>query len=194
MDPKKPGAQNINYVVSDSESKGFMQKIADIASNFTNSWYGKATAFAGAAAFTFYFANAELVKDPKGGVSLSTQAAQASDLSKHYVKQSDKLYAAGDVDGGLAMARKALDADRSDGEAWNNIGAGLMRKKDFERALPFLEKATKLYSSCTVFGNLGYVQYQLGNKTAAREAFQEAARLCPTNPKYQKWATHLASR
>ena len=184
--------QNLNDVVEDSESRGFMQKIADGVSKFANTWYGKATAIGTAATFAWYLSNAELVKDPKGGVTLSTQSAEASDLSKHYVKQSDRLYSAGDVEGGLAMARKALDADRRDWEAWTNVASGLLDKKQFKQALPYAQQAYRLKpKNCTVNYTLGLALAMTGNKQGAKSHLEFVSSQCPNFADTSSWLAYL---
>lgn len=88
----------------------------------------------------------------------------------------------GRVDDAIAECHKAIQADPSFGNPYNDIGAYLIQKGDFDEAVPWLERAlgaTRYESYCYPHMNLGRVYEAKRQWLRARDEFRKALRERP---------------
>ena len=87
-------------------------------------------------------------------------------------------------DDAIQLCKKAIELDPSFGNPYNDIGAYLIEKGDWDSAIPWFEKAigAKRYDSyCYPHYNLGRVYEQKGDWHQALKCYQ---RSLETNPDY----------
>jgi Tfp pilus assembly protein PilF len=88
----------------------------------------------------------------------------------------------GEVDQAIEECRKALRLDPEFGNAWNDIGAYLTEKREFDKAIPYLKKACKAknYDSPEYpHYNLGRLYIQKGMLLTARAELSTALKRNP---------------
>ncbi len=99
---------------------------------------------------------------------------------------ADKRFSQGDTLGAMAEYRRAILADTSNTLAWNSLGVCLARLGRYAEALEALEKAAQadlasqqgnMPPDASVHYNLGTTALSLGDKTKARDAFQNCIKL-----------------
>jgi predicted Zn-dependent protease len=105
----------------------------------------------------------------EGQQSSSAQNAKGPKLdAKAQFEQGQKALQEGDLDAAEAAFRKVLAADPRSAGAYSNLGVIAMRRKEWNRALSFLQKAAKLAPSVSgIRLNSGLVQFRQGNYAEA---------------------------
>lgn len=99
----------------------------------------------------------------------------------------------GQVDAAIEECKKALKLDPDFGNAWNDIGAYLIEKREFDKAIPYLRKAckSKNYDSPEFpHYNLARLYIQKGMLLTAREELGIAIK---SNPNFNTAANLLRS-
>src|SRR5204863_453425 len=89
-----------------------------------------------------------------------------------------------EYDKAIGECHKAIELDQDFGNPYNDIGAYLIEKGDYDGAVPWFEKAihAKRYESyCFPHYNLGRVWEKKGNWSRALECYRSALQ---SNPEY----------
>jgi tetratricopeptide (TPR) repeat protein len=97
----------------------------------------------------------------------------------------------GNFDAGVAECHRAIEVDPDFGNPYNDIGAYLIEKGQFNQAIPWLEKAMRAArydNPCFPHFNLGRIWEVKHDYVAALRAFKEALEL---DPKYSLAATAI---
>jgi tetratricopeptide (TPR) repeat protein len=103
-----------------------------------------------------------------------------------------------DVACAVEMAGKAAELAPNDGNIWNTLGIARYRAGDFKQAVADLQKSTQLRNGGSSFDLffLAMVHWQLGNKTEARNWYDQAVRWMeknqPTNEELSRFRTEAA--
>jgi tetratricopeptide (TPR) repeat protein len=83
----------------------------------------------------------------------------------------------GDYDAAIEECKRAIEVDPDFGNPYNDIGAYLIEKGDFDEAIPWLEKATRAVrydNPAFPHLNLGRVWEMKGEYKRAHKAYQKA--------------------
>lgn len=86
----------------------------------------------------------------------------------------------GEVDGAISECKKALKLNPQFGNAWNDMGVYLTKKKDFKGAIHYLKKACKAKNydnHAFPHFNLALVYAQKGMLLKAKDELKEALKL-----------------
>ena len=88
----------------------------------------------------------------------------------------------GKIEEAIAQCKKAIQIDPEFGNPYNDIGAYLIEKREYDEAIPWLERAlqSRRYESYHYpHFNLGRVYAAKEMYAKARRHFEEAIKLCP---------------
>ena len=100
----------------------------------------------------------------------------------------------GELDHAIEECKKALALDPDFGNAWNDIGAYLTEKREFDKAIPYLKKAckSKNYDSPEYpHYNLARIYVQKGMLITARAELARAMRANPSFNPAKHMLNHL---
>ncbi|MBL7977518.1 MAG: tetratricopeptide repeat protein [Bacteroidetes Order II. Incertae sedis bacterium] len=87
---------------------------------------------------------------------------------------------------------KAVQLDPNHTKALVNLGGALILTKQPDTALGYLERASRVDSqNSSIYGNIGYIYLQKGNKAKAKEMFQKVLRLNPNDQQAQLYLRQL---
>jgi len=96
----------------------------------------------------------------------------------------------GEIDHAIEECKKAISLDPGFGNAWNDIGAYLTEKREYDKAIPYLKKAAKSKN----YDNLEYPHYNLARIYVQKEmmiaAVKELSKALKRNSKFGP-AQHL---
>lgn len=117
---------------------------------------------------------------PKTPSSISTAANSALDprLSQVFSDLDQGLAAPPNLSAAIAAARKAIQVNPNDVDAYNQLGLALYRQGNFLDAIAAYEAALKINPSLAeVYSNLALALYKQGKVAEARTAYQQAVSL-----------------
>ncbi len=150
---------------------------------------------------------ARLQLDRKSYARARETLESIGDVMEHSAEYWDDLGTAllftGDKERGEQAMLRALDINPrvKYGEPYLRLAAA--NRSDAERALSYLEKLRDIHSSsCEAYYRMGLIYKELGNKAEAKRAFEEAAAVYASLPRYKRrqerswalrsWAAKLA--
>lgn len=143
-----------------------------------------------------------------GGLIVGGEAYQGQENLAKYEKDADahpsdanaqiqaaiSAYVNGDMQKAISYYKKAISDDPKNPVPYNNLGNVYFRGlKQPKEALPYYQKATQVDPSYA-YGwlNLGLCQLQLGDKSAAKAAFQQGlSKTSKNDPLYKAFQDNL---
>lgn len=114
----------------------------------------------------------------EGQQSGSAQSAKGPKLDvKAQFEQGQKALESGDLEAAEAAFRKVLAMDPRSAGAYSNLGVIAMRRKEWARALSFLQKAAKLAPNVSgIRLNIGLVEFRQGDYAEAIPSLSSVVR------------------
>jgi len=132
---------------------------------------------------------AQMAGDLEGAVRLYKASLETSATAEAYTFLGWTYSMQGHLDEAIGECEKAIALDPEFGNAWNDIGAYYIQKNEFDKAVPYLERAKKAGRyECRAFPhcNLARVWIQKGMLRRAIEELEEAVALDPSYEMAQK--------
>jgi Tfp pilus assembly protein PilF len=139
---------------------------------------------------------AHLAGDLERAVALYTQSIELWPTAEAYTFRGWAYSRVGRIDEALAECHKAIEVDPGFGNPYNDIGAYLIAKEQFDEAIEWLEKAKRAprYEPRHFpFMNLGRIYALKGMFLKAIEEFEGALRFEPDEPFCRKAIIELRS-
>ncbi len=115
-----------------------------------------------------------------GFLSLLAIGSALAGAAAASIQAGEAKLAAGDIDGGLALFREAVQADPSSALAHTRLGGALLLKQEYKAAIEEFRAAIKLdASSADAFVGMAVSYLHGGALALARASLDEAKRLEP---------------
>jgi Flp pilus assembly protein TadD len=106
--------------------------------------------------------------------------------AKTQFEKGQKALQDGDLDAAEAAFRQVLVEDPRSAGAYSNLGVIAMRRKDWDHALPLLQKAAKLAPNMSgIRLNIGLVEFRKGDYAEAIPSLSSVVRDQPDSPQAQ---------
>jgi tetratricopeptide (TPR) repeat protein len=119
-----------------------------------------------------------------GVVSFAQLKHKVPKEAQKYYKEADKRYKKGDLDGSLALLKRATEIDPEYVEALNNLGCRYMMKDDPENALAAYRRASELDAHAPlVHANMAIALLTLKRHDEAESAARKGLEVDPADPK-----------
>lgn len=117
---------------------------------------------------------------------LPVSVTLANEKSAELVRQGNELREKREYGQALELYYKAVEADKTDAIAWNNVGHILLILAKYKISLSYFEKAILLDADlCASYSNLGNAYYNLKNPAKALEILKKGKEYCPTHKNLQ---------
>jgi len=132
--------------------------------------------------------------DFDGAILLYTKSIEVCPTAEAYTFRGWAYNHFGRVDDAISECRKAIEIDPDFGNPYNDIGAYLIAKGDFDEAVPWLEKAKhapRYEPRHFPYMNLGRLYATKGMLQQAIGEFEHALRLRPGEPTCQVFLARL---
>jgi len=135
-----------------------------------------------------------MCNDLNGAIELYTRSIETCPTAEAYTFRGWAYDAMGRVDDAIAECKKAIEADPTLGNPYNDIGAYLIAKGDLDDAIPWLQKAKqapRYEPRHFPFMNLGRVYAAKGMIAAAIAEFEQALKIQPDEQGSQQMLSRL---
>jgi Tfp pilus assembly protein PilF len=129
-------------------------------------------------------------------VELYTRSIEMFPTAEAHTFRGWAYHAMGRLDDAIAECRRAIDADPTLGNPYNDIGAYLMEKGELDDAIPWLERAktaSRYEPRHFPYMNLGRLFAAKGMFRRAVEEFEKAVEIEPREPACRQMLAALRS-